>query len=342
MNHGGISATPDNIGINAFLAKMYYMGGKIGVNIFIILSAYFYTEKNISYEDVVTKIRGVRSIVLQYAVAIYSVVIVAAVNNIIPEPLFGEGGVITAYNLLRTLFPLVYSNNWYASAYVIFLIVLPILNRGIIRLEKKDYIVVLVGLILFLIVGPTISGDVTIMASNQASNLAWFTTMFLITTYLKKYRIEKLRSIKCEEYIVLIVICYCFFALSILLMDRFDLYLQIAQPYISVYMMQINSIPVVVCSFAIFFLLTKIKLTSVFINNLGGLIFGIYLFHDNPFISRHIWNLFISGIEGFSSKYFWLISIARVFIIFALCALIEIIRKKLIFTIKTVSIKCRS
>ncbi|PEE37401.1 hypothetical protein COL91_28575 [Bacillus pseudomycoides] len=58
--------------------------------------------------------------------------------------------------------------------------------------------------------------------------------------------------------------------------------------------------------------------------------FGIYLIHDNPFIRHFIWIDLFHNAEHYYGKYLVLRSITEPIIVFLVCLLIELLRRKII------------
>ncbi len=68
---------------------------------------------------------------------------------------------------------------------------------------------------------------------------------------------------------------------------------------------------------------------SRIVNKISGLVFGVYLIHENYYIRQWLWG-YTSSLELYNSIYYPLLGISIALIIFVVCALIEYIRQKTI------------
>lgn len=69
--------------------------------------------------------------------------------------------------------------------------------------------------------------------------------------------------------------------------------------------------------------------TRLWINKIASATFGVYLIHDSEFFRTLVWkNIFDVSSVQFKSEYFVLIAVCDVFVIFALCCLIDFLRQK--------------
>lgn len=93
-----------------------------------------------------------------------------------------------------------------------------------------------------------------------------------------------------------------------------------------------TSIPVPVCSIAVFYLFKSLDIGSnSFINSVASTTFGVYLIHDSGLWRKLIWyQLFKVDTVLFLSKWFPVISIFVIIIVFFTCSIIDLIRQKAI------------
>ena len=314
--HGGISVGTDNLGINGFIAKMMCMGGKIGVNIFIVISSYFLCDTTVELDSAYRKIKDIYCIVWFYSISIYFISVLGLKNT------------FAVTDLIHFCFPIIFSTNWYATAYIIFLLLIPFLNILINYLPRSMHKILCIIMMFWLSIVPTLLGEIYITASNHASNIVWFASCYLLVSYIKKYKIE----IKRKFCILMTISCYLFFAVSILLIDYFNIRLCFGTVQNSIYFMQINSVPVVICSYALFGMLCGINLKSRIINYISSLTFGVYLIHDNIIINNIIWQNICKSSVCFENKGFYLYALIGILSVYVVCCFIESGRK-LIFQV---------
>ena len=311
--HGDISVTLDNIGINALIAKMMCMGGKIGVNIFIIISVWFLIDVEFDKMLVYKKIKKIYLPVWFYSFGIYIFYVFILKNQ------------FEIQDFIKAIFPITFSINWFATAYLLFVFFVPylgILNRNITQRQHKDLCIIL---IIFFVLFPTLLGKYSISALNHPSNMVWFIALYFITSYIKKYGLE----LKNILGIIIIVVVYVFFFVTIYLIDYHNIKLCYKEVSSSIYFMQINSLPVFLCSYSIFLLFKNKKINCRGVNHIASLVFGVYLIHDNPYIRKWIWQEVCQSEVLFNKDLFLLYAFIGVSFIFIVCCFIEFIRKKI-------------
>ena len=67
---------------------------------------------------------------------------------------------------------------------------------------------------------------------------------------------------------------------------------------------------------------------NVIINKIASCTFGVYLFHDNPFIRKKLWIEWIRNQIFYDSKWLILRMILSVIIVYSLGIIIELLRQK--------------
>ena len=102
--HSGFSFASDSISFNRLWIQFIQMGGKIGVNIFVLISGYFLITAN------TVKTNKVINLWLQ--IFTYSAGVFLAVVLVSPQT-FG------IKEFIKTVLPITYSKWWFASAYFV-------------------------------------------------------------------------------------------------------------------------------------------------------------------------------------------------------------------------------
>ena len=123
--HGDFGFSAETVSFNRVWIQFMQFGGKIGVNIFVLISGYFL----ITAEKL--KTQKVLKFILQ--VLTYSVLIFGCFA------IFGSES-LGIKSVIKSLFPLVHSIWWFASAYFVLYLLSPYLNRLLNSLDKKTYL----------------------------------------------------------------------------------------------------------------------------------------------------------------------------------------------------------
>ena len=104
------------LSVNRLGIQFMEIGGKLGVNLFVLISGYFMCT---SKEFKVKKIIVLFLQILMYSVLCYSVICIATNQFSIRE-------------VLRTFLPITFVNWWFASTYFVLLFFTPFINKKLI------------------------------------------------------------------------------------------------------------------------------------------------------------------------------------------------------------------
>ena len=161
--HGGILDVHLD-GINKLISIFVVLGGKIGVNLFVLISGYFLINK---------KFKIKRILKLLFEVYFYSILIfiinIILKNEIKPEMIF------------NTFLP--FNIYWFFKVYLVLSILSPIINLLIKKISNKQYILLITILFCMVcIIGPL--GKIRIFANSYMI----FLLMYLIRGYVKLYK----------------------------------------------------------------------------------------------------------------------------------------------------------
>lgn len=306
-----------SLGYNKIITDWLHIGGQIGVGCFILISGYFMVEKNTS----VKKLLILAGEVWCYTIGIW---IVWVVYNVC------QGQIILRECLIEAIyafFPILFSHYWFVTAYIILMILSPFLNKFIFSLDKYNYQKFLGCLIVIFVV--LLGGIPNILKNMSQGRLLGVFIMYFIAGYIRRFCCIELGDsgkhlkIAFFFYFLLFTICYGFTYLGIILnsktiLDNRYFYRALNSPIV-----------VVICiELFMFFLKLNIKYNKG-INRIAGCTFGVYLLHSNRLVDTYLANLF--PIYQESNTYLvFIYSVVSVVMIYAVCSIIDYIRKKLI------------
>lgn len=243
--------------------------GKVGVTLFMMISAYFLCGRKVEKNRIIST--WIKTLV-------YSVTIGVFVKVFMPSL------VPTGSTFLFNFLPVSTQMYWFVTAYIFVLIVSPLLNMVIEKLDKKQ----LRHLLLFFAI---VWGVIYIFTDVQALFSGFLELMFiyLLTAYLKHY--YKLKSKRYYIYAVLfLLLCHLFsMALGTFLPVPLQAKLNIIAPLHFVYSLY----PVVLfLSIEIFLLFLKLKPRyNAKINYISSLTFDVYLVHEHTYMRSLFWHI---------------------------------------------------
>lgn len=283
------------------------LGGKIGVNVYVLISGYFLVRKD--------------SLSLEKAIRLWLQIFFYAIGIWLLLVFFGKEN-FSFKLLIQGLTPVTTAPYWFASTYFVLYLCTPFINRFLNSLDRLHYRKMLLGCLIMWSVIPTLT-----KRSFQCSNLVWFFAMYSLAGYVRLH--VDIRSISKKRCAIAALLSIGFAYLFAVMIDA----LCCARPSLaryssySTYFYDMYKLPVVIASLSLFllFLATEIR-PGKRINLLASASFGVYLIHEHPFLRDLLWGSIVKGRMYENSPLlipFSLFSIAAVYI---LCSLIELAR----------------
>ena len=284
--------TAQNLSANDLIVRLFATGGKLGVNIFVLISGYFLID---------SKFRIKKLVNIFTQVSFYSLLIVSLFL------IFGKAQY--SYGLLiNMLFPVSTNVWWFITSYVIMYCLSPFLNILIKNCSKKLHLL----LILFLL---TLQCVIQIVFEiGHISNAGWFVTLYLIAAYIKIYPCRLFNSNK-----ILLPVGLCAYVLMI-----------IFKMFLNVDLWQMTTPICLLCSVAVFCSFKNFKIpNSKIINCVAKSTFGIYLIHDHYLMRNFIWVETLNCPFHYQISTFICFSVIAVILVFTVCMLLDFARELL-------------
>lgn len=246
--HGGGYIVDSNTPmVNQMLIDLLIIGGKVGVNIHIMISGYYLINGRFKW----SKFAKIIFEVFAYSIVIYAVFLWTGKIN------------FDATDFVHNFFPIIFNRYWFVTAYVIVYLLSPFINKMLKALTQKEHI----SLIAVLLVLQCI---LKLFTQNFFSDVGWFITVYNIGAYIKLYPNKWLAN-KAVNSVA--------FAASYLMMF-------LAETFTSISLYKMTGIVCVIASISLFnlFAFSKNNFSSKFINLVASTTFGIYLIHDNSYV----------------------------------------------------------
>ncbi|MCF2657186.1 acyltransferase family protein [Lacrimispora saccharolytica] len=231
--------------------------GQIGNGVFIISTCYFLTKG----------ITAKKWIKLYLQTIFYSIVFLAYFSFFQPEA-------VSLKTIVKSFFPIAFENNWFISAYLIFVLLVPVLQVIREHLKTKQYFYLTICFFMLYTVAPTFIGN-----RYFSSRLFGFITVYLITTLLKD--VDFIRFVKTWQLCMLSIIGCCIVVAFIITVNYIGQYIGIIYGK-TFFWQSYSSLPLLVVNFSVFEILRRSKSWhNKFINCLSKSSLGIYLIHNN-------------------------------------------------------------
>lgn len=296
----GFSTLPNDYSIDRVLIDFFILGGKVGVNLFVLISGYFMVDSKITMKKILKFIAQVWF----YSVIIF--ILFAYVVSPNEKVNFLAG--------VHYFFPLLYGENWFASTYLWLILSSPLLNYVINHLSLRQ-LRRIVAIILFVCSVLPVFLEISIILSNYG----WFVALYFLAAYIKKGKnlIKNWRS----DFCLAIFLYVLLFVLTIY-------YYRYREQY---------SIIVVLIAIELFNTFRKMKLFyNKWINVVASATFGVYLIHDNILVRPYLWNKIFQVSFHYGKSGFILFAVKVVFMVYIICTAVDLVRQ---YTVEKVWMK---
>ncbi len=278
--------------------------GTIGVDIFVLLSGYYLINSNLKIKKIFT---------LLFQVLFYSLGLLAFCS------------IFSIYDfsikeIIFSVFPTTFSLYWFFTAYIVMYALSPFINKLLNSVSRGTHLKIIAVTAGLWIVLPTFTTEYF-----YGNELTLFVTLYTIGAYLRKYP-ENLLTKKHND-IIIVIISSLFLAATVVISAKVLPFIE----GISAYFYQRHSLFVVLLSVGLISFFSKIKpFYSKALNTIASTTFGIYLIHDNDFFRVYMWrNLLHADKYSETNMLLGHLLLCSV-IVFAGCAVIEFIRKKVV------------
>jgi surface polysaccharide O-acyltransferase-like enzyme len=223
-------------------------------------------------------------------------------------------------NSLEALFPVLSGTWWFITAYFALYLLSPLLNNAIDSFTKGQFLFVLLSLtVINCICGFLFQADP--MGVNQGFSLVSFVHIYFLAQYIRKY--ANLNTLKKWAPAIYVVASTCVFLLALLSIGEMD---EFGIRKIYAY----NNPLVLIAAVGFFFLFQRFSFKSSFINSVSPYVLGIYLFHDHPFMRKHlIENLYSLSHQNTAVVHFLMLILFTV-LIFLVGYLVDRLREALL------------
>lgn len=302
--HSNFVFATDVISVNRLWIQFIQIGGKIGVNIFILISGYFLVTAS--------AIKTSKVIKLWLQIFTYSAGIFLVFTLLGVQPL-------EIKSIPQNILPITFSRWWFASVYFVLYLISPYINKLLNSFNKKEYQRFLCLLFFCWCIIPTF------LNSNLSSNqLLWFVFLYALAGYIRLYvDVTKFKSYKC---ILIAFIAIALTYLSAVILDILGLKISVFANH-STYFYEMQKLPILIAALMLFigFANANIKYVPA-INIVSSATFGVYLIHDNDYIRNLLWNTVFQNTSYKNSNILIPYTILQIIIVFVVCTMIELLR----------------
>lgn len=320
ITHGNINIENFNPCLQYFWFLFLSFGGKIGVNIFILITGYYLITSKMSHTKIIAKLLFLWGELVFYMIAIS-----------IFSWMMGWSS-IDIKSLFCCVLPISKGWWWFASTYFILYLLHPYINKFLNNLSQLQH---LMFIVITIILWSMIS--YLVFSKLELNNLVWFIVVYSLGAYFQEYnlskKIKRKKIILALMFVLIIMIIFCSFSFSDLCS------LKIFKYYAYQIIFLDNNIFSITCATLIFLIAISLKpFSNKIVNLIAGSCFAVYLITDSVPLREHLWTaiLNVSSLYDYNIFLCILFTLLTIIVLFVFCVIIDIVRK---FTIEKAWIK---
>lgn len=304
-------ANSGNLSLNSYIEIALCSLGKLGVNIFVIISGYFLINSRFNTKKVI-------KLWLQIFFYSVSIMIILKMLNIVS---------VSVKEALKYFLPISYKKYWFASTYMYLYLVFPFLNKFAHSIDKKTYknALILLSIMFSVIYSVIYKSNSFQTGTGVFESLAWFAFLYLLAGYIRLYGIKFLENKKKNIIftIILIIVFWGMLFISHFMYIKFHKLKNIINYYT-----RMNSIFLLLLAVTIFYVFKNLKIAnSKIINLIARNSFAVYLIHEHDLIKVPMWKFIKYAVVQHSTEYLTILGCIIVF--FTIAGIIEKIRTML-------------
>jgi len=287
-----------------------WIGGKLGVNLFVLISSYFLIKSKF-------KLKSLTNIwITSY---FYSLVIfVVSISFKIVE--------FNLKDLIKVIF-LTSSGyiNWFVTAYILMYLLAPFMNLVLNNLDRKQFNNLIMILLLFFSLFKMIFSNPSI--GTNGNDAVWLLIVYCCGSYIRIFEKQILNEINNSQVWCVFIGSVFISILSVFSMDYIRVLLELRnKANLYEHFISGDSLLQLISAICLFIIFLRIKPFYNFkINKIASTTFAIYLIHDNLLISDWIWNTLVKGYRFESTALVLVYGILVAALIFIVCSVIDIV-----------------
>lgn len=314
FHHIALAGLNNDTAKNLFVNEFLVIGGKIGVNVFVIIGAWFLVDKEFKF----ARILKIWLETFFYLIFFEALCIVFQIPD--TDQSFKA--------LVKCILPVWGKNYWFVSVYIVLLFLTPMLNLLIKNMGQKFYRNQLIVMTLGLSVIPSVLPG---RFSSFANEVIWFAYLYLLTGYMKKY--QKITMSKKRLVIIFGLSWLIIFASELIftLYGKTDLPMSELVYEKKSFFINMYTVPILICSLSMFLFFKQLNIRYCkTINMLAQGTLGVYLLHGHPAVKTNFFEKFFA-FSTFESKSWYVLYVVLIAITtWLICTLIDLVRIKLL------------
>lgn len=297
---------------NMLFLQFFCFGGKMAINAFVLLSAYFIclSKPLITWK----RILKLYAEVLFYSFGVFAILTLTGVAD------------FSLKELCRALIKPFNQIGWaFAGSFIFFYMLIPVLNRLLLAINRNTH----KCLIFYLLFVYTCLTTIPIVnGSGPGGYLGWFITLYLVASYIRIYNPDWTNSKK---------LAFLVFSASLCIQWAFTIFVDFVgskHGFVNPFFMVVDSYKLLAFTMALslflFFKNIEMK-NNKFINTIAASTFGVYLIHSPSHLMRKfLWNDLFHTTDYYNSNLLPIHMFGSIIIVYIVCVGIDYCRIKFI------------
>ena len=302
--------------MNNYLIYFLDLFGKVGVDIFILISAYFMINSKFTLRKL---------LVLGGGVYFYSIILCLIMLIFVPVMS------ITPAMILKTIFAISHGY-WFINCYIVLMLFSPFLNKFIKGLSKNTLLKLLLLVIIIWSIYPTFTGASLMYGDSFGYGyMVWFIVLYFIGAFIRLHL--DINQFNSKKLFVLFIASIALLYLGSAILGQLGILFNIGHlingDTIYRFFTRENKFFVLTTSVIFFLIFLKRKeFSNKYINYIAGSALGVYLIHDNVFVKEYLWKSLINVSSYYHSPNLWIVAIISIVGVYLVCTGIDIIRRE--------------
>lgn len=305
--HGGFEWSTNELTVPHFWYNFISMGGKVGVDVFVLISGFFLIDSRVTLFN------------FSKVIKLWGEIFFYALTILILSWIFGLSD-LSIKSIIIACFPITIRTWWFASTYLVLYVLHPFLNKFLNRIDKKVYQKYLVIIIIMWSVIPTFT-----TREFEGNNLIWFITLYSISGYIRKYDLNA--KFNKNGYLMFFILFSFLTYVSSIVLTIMGSKWSVFGDY-STYFYGYEKLSVLLISITLFMYFKSMEVkNNKLINIIASATFGVYLISDNYTIQKFLWNDLFKNSQFQHSSLLIIHSIVAVSLVYIICTVIDLVRQ---------------
>ena len=299
---------------------IFSSGSRIAVNLFLMIGVWFMVEK---------KFEAKRVFKIWNNVWFWSIVLTFATIMM--------GQQVSTFGCITALFPVMFYNLWFASAYIVLLLIAPYINISCQRLSEVlgrpggGKIKFFISLLSVLTLGQSTYSPA--LMDTWFCAISYFVFVYIIMWFYK----HKYLNLSYNKWLILFIGLSLYVIMVIIANNETFMTFRLWK-ICSRYLFDYKSFPNFLISACIFYFVLKTDIGEIrWINVIASVSFGVYVIHQIPFFRDYLWfNILRIDSWGYSDCYdiYFLFVVFGIYLIFGMAEYLRqvLIEKSLVST----------